>query len=123
MYFVVHLKSSSFDVIVPKQWLKGIDDHWQNFVNHSLNKNQVFLCYINSSAFDNDGCPRDDVMPQFTHMANPTTGFPIEEGCYEVYLVRYKSKLIPFSLCKDSIINVHLILKIIILKQVHLKEH
>lgn len=87
MYFVVHLKNSFYDVVVPRDWIKGIDDHWEKFINNSLNKNQLFLCYFNANALDKDGRPQSNVTPNFRAMAN----FP-GEGCYEVNLIRFKSE-------------------------------
>lgn len=94
MYFVVHLKNTPYDLIVPKNWIKGIDDHWEKFVNNSLNKNQEFLCYFDPNALEIDGQPRNDtIVPKFHEMAN-LSGEGLVEGCYKVNLVRFRSKFI-----------------------------
>lgn len=93
MYFVVHLKGTHYDVVVPKYWIKGIHHHWEKFVNNSLNKNQEFLCYFNPNALEADGKPRGDVMPKFNRMVDCSVSGLIE-GCYKVNLIRFKSKFI-----------------------------
>lgn len=93
MFFVVNLKATHYDLIVPKNWIKGIDDHWEKFVNHSLNKNQEFLCYFDPNAVENDGKPRCDVVPTFHYMVD-LENEGLVEGCYKVNLVRFKSKFL-----------------------------
>lgn len=88
MYFIVHLIKPQIDVIVPANWIKGINDQWEKFINNSLNKNQVFLCYFSThpNALDIDGRLDSDYMPVFNRMARQ---YP-EEGCYTAKLIRYK---------------------------------
>lgn len=102
MYFVVHLKDPSYDIIVPKNWIKGIEDHWEKFVNHSLNKNQEFLCYFDPNALEINGCPTNDVTPLFTRMVDFAEE-GLAEGCYLVKLIRFNSKFIIF--CKNCILH------------------
>lgn len=89
MYFVVQLVNPKTNFIAPKQWIEGIDEHWEKFVNHSLNRNQQFKCYYsdNPEAMDNENRPNGNFAPNFA--ADSSAGFP-NEGCYRVKLLAYK---------------------------------
>lgn len=88
MYFAVFLLRPSIHVIIPKTWIEGIDDHWEKFVNHSLNHNQIFRCFYSKepNALDTEKRPNVNFVPKFELDA---TEFP-NEGCYLGKLVFFK---------------------------------
>lgn len=99
MYFVIHiivdklpyrgLDRGSLYTVVPKTWIFSIDDHWEKFVNKSLNRNQRFLCFYNgfAQADDDEGRPNVDYVPDFSIPVGRC--FP-DTGCYYASLVYYK---------------------------------
>lgn len=66
MYFVVYLKSLKKNVVLPATWICDIGNHFEKFMNRSINSSQWFLCYYttNNAAFV-DGCPKKDFSPDF----------------------------------------------------------
>lgn len=71
MYFGVFLVDLSYHVVIPKTWVQGIDNHWEKFVNKSLNRNQIFRCFyggglnIGINAWDVEGRPNINYTPNF----------------------------------------------------------
>lgn len=88
MYFVVQLLNPKISLIVPKTWVKGIDGHWEKFVNRSINRNQVFLCFYSEKpeALDDTLRPNGNFVPNFDEMGE---NFP-DAGCYHAKLLWYK---------------------------------
>lgn len=100
MYFLVLLLKPKLHVIIPKNWVFGIENHWEKFVNASLNKNQVFLCFYSEEqeALDDRQRPKVDFEPNFESSKNVI--FP-QTGCYEAKLIWFQSKSL--SVMKSSI--------------------
>lgn len=93
MYFVVQFLNPKMNLIVPKEWVKDIDEHWEKFVNRSINRNQVFLCFYseNPEAMDDHMCPNRNFPPNF---AAGMGDFP-NDGCYQAHLLWFKGWYIP----------------------------
>lgn len=89
MYFLAYFYAHDVFVIIPKTWIRGIDDQWEKFINNSLNRNQTFLCYYSARAIDVEGRPDADVLPVFQIPVN--ANFP-GDGCYYGKLISYKGK-------------------------------
>lgn len=70
MYFVVYLLGLNKNVILPAAWIKDVSNHFEKFINRSLNRSQAMLCYLttNASAFSDKNCPRIDWEPDFSSM-------------------------------------------------------
>lgn len=68
MFYVVFFVDLKKNFIVPKQWIKNIKLHKEKFYNNSLNSNQIFTCFYtnNEGAFDEEGLPKGDFLPNFT---------------------------------------------------------
>lgn len=67
-YFVVFSREMKENVILPASWIKDIEKHLEKFLNNSINRSQVFLCFspdVSSDAFDDDGCPDQNFEPDF----------------------------------------------------------
>lgn len=67
VYFVVFLREMKKNVILPKLWVKDVDNHFEKFVNNSLNRSQLFLCFYpetTSHAIIN-GRPDENFEPDF----------------------------------------------------------
>lgn len=84
MYFVAHFYAHEVYVIVPKTWIRGINDQWEKFINNSINRNQTFLCYYSARALN------DDVLPVFRI---PVNAFFPGDGCYYTNLICYKGMI------------------------------
>lgn len=91
MFFVAHFLNNGKHIVVPKSWILSIDEHWEKFINNSINRNQKFLCFYteNNEAQDEQGRPNCTFVPNFELEVDPV--FPME-GCYTVKLIRYKGK-------------------------------
>lgn len=91
MYFVVHLLKSGKHIVVPKTWIQSIDEHWEKFVNKSINRNQKFLCFYSErgEAMNEEGKPNSEFVPNFSLCIDPD--FP-NDGCYMAKLILYKGK-------------------------------
>lgn len=50
MYFIAFFIGPQISVIIPKSWILDIDENWEKFVNHSLNRNQKFVCFFSKQA-------------------------------------------------------------------------
>lgn len=61
-YFVVFLREKKKYVVLPVNWIKDIENHFEKFVNNSLNTSQLFLCFCpdTSSHAYTDGRPDFD---------------------------------------------------------------
>lgn len=94
MFFVAYLKVLKKNVVLPAKWICNIENHFEKFVNNSINSNQSFLCYYtnNDDAFLND-CPNEDFAPNFrlpmVQRINADGSF---DGCFLAKLKKYKSK-------------------------------
>lgn len=94
MYFVAYFYAHKVFVIVPKQWIRGIDDHIEKFINNGINRNQTFLCYFSARAINDEGRPDHDVLPVFRISVN--LHFP-GDGCYYAKLMCYNGKWKPHN--------------------------
>lgn len=83
VYFVVFLREMQKNVILPMSWIKDIENHFEKFVNNSLNRSQLFLCFYpeDAHAFV-DGCPDENFEPDFN-----------SEYCFIGKMKRYYGKL------------------------------
>lgn len=45
MYFVVFLKALKKNVVLPTSWIENITNHFEKFLNYSLNSSQTFRCF------------------------------------------------------------------------------
>lgn len=91
MYFIAHFAVPKMHVIVPKTWVMGIENHWEKFINNSINKNQKFLCfYSERPEAMNQGKPNAGFVPDFNLGLNHV--FPAD-GCYIANLVLYKGNI------------------------------
>lgn len=90
MYFVAHFFAHDIYVIVPRTWIRDIDEHWEKFVNNSINRNQTFLCYYSKDAIDDQGKPDHTVLPVFQIPVNANF---VGAGCYYAKLVCYKGNI------------------------------
>lgn len=90
-YFVVFLRQLKKYVVLPAAWIKDIDKHYEKFVNNSLNRSQLFLCFFtsNEAAFI-DGCPDNnfaiDFDSEIVDEINPDGTF---NGCFLGKLKRF----------------------------------
>lgn len=95
MYFVVFLKKLKKNVILPTSWVKDADDHFEKFVNNSINRNQIFRCFYttNNDAFGENGCPKKEIEPNFDldFVENIDGEF---DGCFECKLKVFKCKIL-----------------------------
>lgn len=68
MYFVVFLEVLKRNVILPPAWIEKVDEHFEKFINYSVNSSQYFRCYstTNELAFDLEGRPKNDYSPDFS---------------------------------------------------------
>lgn len=83
MYFVVQFTNPKICSIIPKAWVQDIDEHWEKFVNRSINRNQKFLCFYSEKLERPDG----KFVPNFN--AELSENFP-DEGCYFANLLWFK---------------------------------
>lgn len=88
MFFAVFFIQPSIHVIIPKTWILGIEDHWDKFVNDSINRNQIFRCFYSQepNALNIHGQPNVDFAPNFEV---DIAQFP-NEGCYFGKLIFFK---------------------------------
>lgn len=96
MYFVVYLSTLKRNVILPAEWIQNVEDHFEKFMNCSINSTQRFLCYYTTKdeAFI-DGKPNKDYMPDFDlailQEVNSNESF---EGCFHGKLKKFKGKFL-----------------------------
>lgn len=94
MYFIVYLENLRKNVILPKTWIKDIDDHMEKFLNYGLNTVQRFMCFYtkNELTFDPiNGSPYENYPANFDLPLNNTID---DEGFYTCQLKKFKSKYI-----------------------------
>lgn len=98
MYFVAYLKALHRNVVLPANWINNIDEHFEKFVNNSINSNQSFLCYFtNNEAAFIDGHPKKDFAANFgLPMVKQTNADGSFEGCFLGKLKKFKSKYLIF---------------------------
>lgn len=55
------------NVVIPAEWIYDIENHFEKFINFSLNSNQWFLCYYTTkpNAFSDDHRPDENIVPDF----------------------------------------------------------
>lgn len=100
MYFIVFLQALRKNVILPASWIYEVEDHFEKFMNKSINSTQWFLCYYTdkNSAFIN-GCPDEKFEPDFDkniiNKINPGESF---DGCFLGRLTQFKRKYIHFDI-------------------------
>lgn len=94
-YFIVYLRQLKKYVVLPASWIKGIENHFEKFVNNSLNSSQQFLCYYtsNQAAFVDD-CPDHNFEPDFdSGMIADTNVAQSFDGCFFGKLKHYHGML------------------------------
>lgn len=81
MYFVAYLLDSKKHVVIPKTWVFDIKNHWEKFINHSINRNQKFLVFYSETCVNQEGQPDYDFEPDFN------------ENCHLAKLIYFKGIL------------------------------
>lgn len=96
-YFVVYLTEIRKNCILPSSWIKDVDQHYEKFMNNSINSNQVFDCYftVNPNAFDENGCPKHDFVAKFG-LPPYVLGGNADEGCFAGKIKKVKSRYLDF---------------------------
>lgn len=92
MYFVAYIFLLKKNVVVPAEWICEIGNHFEKFVNNSLNSNQMFVCYYTNKneAFIEDQ-PNKEFEPDFTlALVEDING--TFEGCFYCELVHFSRK-------------------------------
>lgn len=94
MYFVVYLPSLKRNVVLPASWILNVEDHYEKFINLSINRSQWFLCYYtNNDAAFVDGKPDEKFEVNFKlpmiQIANTADPF---NGCFLGKLKHFNSK-------------------------------
>lgn len=92
MYFVVYLSALKKNVVLPVSWIHGIENHFEKFMNKSINSSQRFLCYYttNDDAFV-DGSPNEDYQPDFNSaVINEANADETFDGCFYGKLKQFK---------------------------------
>lgn len=81
-YFVVFLRELRKNVVLPSTWIKDIDKHYAKFINNSLNRSQLYLCYYTTNDEAHiDGRPNENFQADFN-----------SEYCFHGKLKRYYGK-------------------------------
>lgn len=90
MYFVVYFIKPKIRVVVPKKWIFAIEEHWEKFINNSINRNQTFVVFYSNEgdAMNANQMPNTDFTPDFS-FADDRRDFP-QTGCYLAKLICYK---------------------------------
>lgn len=94
MYFVVYLKPLKKNVVLPATWIHDIGNHFEKFMNRSINTSQWFLCYYTTKndAFDN-GCPKKDFAPDFdSDIITEINANESFDGCFLGKLKQFRRK-------------------------------
>lgn len=67
-WFVVFLEKLNKNVVLPGSWIKNIRDHYEKFLNYTVNSSQKFLCFYttNEAAFDMNNLPKIDFEVDFS---------------------------------------------------------
>lgn len=97
MWFVVYLKKLNKNVILPESWIKDIGDHYEKFMNYSVNSSQSFLCYYttNQAAFDMNNQPNVDFEADFSsNMVTEMNSDGTFNGCFIGKIKKCKCKYI-----------------------------
>lgn len=90
MYFVVRFEVSKTRAIIPVNWVLGINEQWEKFINLSMNHNQKFVCFYS----ERDEIMRDlNFVPDFDNLE--FVEFP-NEGLYDIKLIFYAGEY-PFT--------------------------
>lgn len=90
MFFIAYFPRIKKNVIVPLNWVKGIDDHKEKFWNYGVNSTQTFLCFYTNdpNAFDGN-VPQNNFPPKFgSRMRSDLNG----DGCFIANLKKFKRK-------------------------------
>lgn len=89
MYYIIYLLDTQRFEVVPENWIRDIETHYEKFLNNGLNKNQVHVCFwTNSTAVrDPNGVIRLDFAPDFNARLGST--FPAD-GCYLCKIIKAK---------------------------------
>lgn len=91
MYFIAYIVNLNTSIILPKSWIRGIDDHFEKFINRSLNTAQSFLVFYTNdkNAFEDDGAPKIEYPANFNlQLRNDFDG----PGCFMAKLKHFKGK-------------------------------
>lgn len=91
MYFIVYVIQSNRYLVVPISWISSVDTLIEYFINYSVNSNKQFSFFWtdNPLAFNNDGLPRTDYLPNVHAGSNSV--FP-SEGWYRCQIKRFFCK-------------------------------
>lgn len=98
MYFIVYLEKLNKNVILPATWIKNIEQHFEKFMNRSINRSQAQLCYYttNAEAFETNNTannrPRKEWLPSFVEMVRETIEGQPFDGCFLGFLQHFKGK-------------------------------
>lgn len=91
MFFVVYSIHAEVYFTIPTIWVHDLT--WDNHVNRSLNKNQMYRCYwTQNPAAWNNGTPNENFTPNFKVPIGNI--FPAEENCFICYLAYYSGEKI-----------------------------
>lgn len=91
MYFVVFLLEALQNVVVPYTWVDGVNSRIEHFINYGVNSNLKTRVFWSDkpAAFDANGAPRSDYVPNIHDRTNEPIQFP-NEGWYLGYLLKFK---------------------------------
>lgn len=94
-FFIVHFVDLRQDYILPALWIKNIQSQYEKFVNKSLNRSQISLCYFTNkpNAFDVDNRPNPNWKPKFMSLIRETPQGEFE-GCFYGSLKHFKRESI-----------------------------
>lgn len=96
MYFIVYLEKLNKNVVLPTTWIKDIELHFEKFINRSINRSQLQLCYYttNTEAFEANSRPRKEWPASFVEMVqDPIDGQPFD-GCFYGFLQHFKGNFL-----------------------------
>lgn len=94
MYFIVFLSKLQRNVVLPSSWIKDVDEHYEKFMNYSVNSSQKFLCYYTTkeTAFNN-GKPKENFPPDFnSNMVSEINADGSFDGCFIGKIKKCKCK-------------------------------
>lgn len=83
MFFIVNILSSKTNVIIPKAWVFGIENQWEQLVNNGIRRNEQFVCFYSEQqhVFDDQGRPNEEYIPKWEDFLWVKKQFP-EQRCY-----------------------------------------
>ncbi|XP_031630860.1 uncharacterized protein LOC116345565 [Contarinia nasturtii] len=87
MFYVVYLINPRLNVIVPQKWILNHEKQLEKDMFFGVNSNQVVLCYYSSDAYNHQGEPDTEILPNFNLPID--CEFP-NEGCYKAKIKVFK---------------------------------